>query len=170
MAKGIEIRAQIDTENVRGLLLVNGGAAVALLAFLPVVLDKPGYEPLARALLWALLIFQAGLLFALFHNRLRRKCSLIYEQYDYQPPPCEVFGYTLSDPCVCRGSIIWMWLSVVAFAVGGMTVFQGGVRSLDQRAEQVEKLKTAAPAGKVKGPSNTPVERDARKGGARPSP
>jgi hypothetical protein len=40
MATGLEIRAQIDQENVKGLLLINGGAAVALLAALPQVFDK----------------------------------------------------------------------------------------------------------------------------------
>jgi len=29
MASGIEIRAQIDTENVKGLLLIDGGAGIS---------------------------------------------------------------------------------------------------------------------------------------------
>ena len=153
MTKGLEIRAQIDTENVKGLLIVNGGAAIALLAFLPGVLDKPAYESLARAILWGLLIFQVGLLFAIVHNRLRRICSLRYEQHNYQPPPCEVFGIKLAEPCVCRGSIICMWLSVVAFAAGGFAVLQGGLESLDQRAKLVEKPKAIAPQ-KTEVPSN----------------
>lgn len=41
MAPGLEIRAQIDSENVKGLLLINGGGAVALIAFLPAVIGKP---------------------------------------------------------------------------------------------------------------------------------
>lgn len=93
MTKGLEIRAQIDTENVKGLFLVNGGAAVALLAFLPAVLDKPAYESLARAVLWSLVIYQVGLLFAIVHNRLRRVCSLVYEQHNYQPQGCELLGW-----------------------------------------------------------------------------
>src|SRR5687768_9712246 len=102
MAAGLEIRSQIDAETAKGLLLVNGGAAVALLAFLPNIFDKPVYEPLARAALWGLLIFQAGLLSGLIHNYLRRRCSLIYEQHGYKPPPCTVFGRRLwGSPCIC---------------------------------------------------------------------
>ena len=61
MADGRETRATIDSETVRGLLLINGGGAVALLVFLPGVLQKPELEPLARAIIWAIFTFQAGL-------------------------------------------------------------------------------------------------------------
>lgn len=144
MTDGLNIRAEIDAENVKGLLLINGGAAIALLAFLPHVLGKPEYVALARAILWGLVVFQAGLLFAVMHNRLRRKCSLVYEQHSYRPPPCEVLGHKLSEPCVCRASNIFMWLSVVAFCAGGATVFVGGLQSLnpktssEQRASDVQ--------------------------------
>ena len=161
MTKGLEIRAQIDTENVKGLLIVNGGAAIALLAFLPTILDKPDYEPLARAILWGIMIFQVGLLFAIFHNRLRRICSLRYEQHNYQPPPCEVFGIKFAEPCICRGSHICMWLSVIAFAAGGFIVFQGGLESLDQRAKLEEKQRATAPQ-KAKVQSN-PTTKSSRR-------
>jgi hypothetical protein len=145
MTKGLEIRAQIDAENVKGLLLVNGGAAVALLAFLPNVLDKPGYESLAHAILWSLLIFQAGLIFAVVHNRLRRLCSLIYEQHNYQPPPCKIFDINLHEPCVCRASILCMWLSVAAFVGGGVVVFEGGLKALHERSKPAEKAAASNP-------------------------
>jgi hypothetical protein len=135
MATGLEIRAQIDTENVKGLVIINGGAAVALLAFLPAVLDKPEFDALARAVLWGLLIFQIGLFFAILHNRLRRICSLEYERHDYKPPACTLLGIKLKEPCTCWRSIICMWLSVVAFSIGGITVFLGGLGALDQRAK-----------------------------------
>jgi hypothetical protein len=86
MASGRELRANIDVENFKGLLLVNGGGSVALLAFLPSVLEKPGYEALACYILWGLLWYQVGLVSALIHNRLTRKCSLIYDQHDMHPP------------------------------------------------------------------------------------
>ena len=35
MTKGLEIRPQIGTEQMKGLLPIDGGAAVALLAFCP---------------------------------------------------------------------------------------------------------------------------------------
>jgi hypothetical protein len=91
MASGIEIRAQIDTENVKGLLLINGGASVARLAFLSATIEKPDSELFIRAILWGLLILQSGLVFAIIHNRLRRICCLRYEQHQFQPPPAK-FG------------------------------------------------------------------------------
>ena len=126
MATELEIRAQIDTENVKALLLINGGAAVALLAFLTAVLGMPNCEPLARAVLWALLVFQLGLLSAVIHNRLRRKCSMVYQEHNYSPPPCSFFGKKLSGPCVCMVSIFFMWGSYLAFVVGTAIVFLGG--------------------------------------------
>jgi len=134
MTDGLKIRADIDSENVKGLLLINGGAAIALLAFLPHVLGKPEFGALARAILWGLVVFQAGLLFAVAHNRLRRKCSLVYEQYNFRPPGCQIFGRKLSEPCVCRASSVVMWLSVLAFCAGGAIVFCGGLQSLNQKA------------------------------------
>lgn len=165
MATGLEIRAQIDTENVKGLLLINGGAAIALLAFLPAVIDKPEFVALARAVLWSLLVFQLGLLFAIVHNRLRRVCSLEYEHHEYKPPQCTLLGFKLREPCVCMRSTLCMWLSVAAFGIGGINVFLGGLDSLEARAAP----NTAAAAHKVRVPSNTTVENDARKSGARVS-
>lgn len=132
MPSGLEIRAQIDTENVKGLLLINGGAAVALIAFLPAVLGKPQFDSLTRAVLIALLMFQLGLLSAVVHNRLRRICSLTYEAAwtsspSQHPVPCDLFGYTLKEPCICLRSILFMWASVGLFFAGGLLVFLGGM-------------------------------------------
>jgi len=100
MADGHEIRASVDTETVRGLLLINGGGAVALLAFLPGVLQKPELESLARAIIWAVFTFQLGLAFAVIHNRMRRKCSLEYAKKERVP--CSILGISLHEPCVCH--------------------------------------------------------------------
>lgn len=131
MALGIEIRAQIDTENVKGLILINGGGAIALLAFLPHILGEPEFVPLAKAILWGLLLFQVGLLTAIVHNRLRRVCSLVYEAAQANSPanpePCRILGRILSEPCVCTLSITFMWLSVFSFVVAGLAVFFGGM-------------------------------------------
>jgi len=132
MTTGLEIRAQIDTENVKGLLLVNGGGAVALLAFLPYVLGRPGYEAIARAIIWSLGIYQIGLVSAVIHNRLRRICSLTYERHQYQPPVCKFLGFKLREPCVCHWSILFMGLSVIAFCLAGFLVFKGALNTLEQ--------------------------------------
>jgi hypothetical protein len=127
MSKGLEIRAQIDTENVKGLLLINGGGAVALLAFLPHVLFELDYESLTKAILWGLFIFQVGLLFAVIHNRLRRICSLIHDQHNLNPPPGKLFGFQLKQPRDCFLSVLFMWGSAAAFFLAGFLVFLGGL-------------------------------------------
>lgn len=131
MPTGVEIRAAIDTENVKGLLLINGGGAVALLALLPTVLGKPEYTPLTKSILWGLLSCQVGLLSAVIHNRLRRVCSLVYEAAQANSPaypdPCRLFGWTLREPCVCMWSIGFLWLSTLSFVVAGLFVFAGGL-------------------------------------------
>lgn len=131
MADGLELRAQMDSENVRGLLLINGGGCIALLAFLPSVLGKPEYKPLTICIFFALACFQLGLLFAVIHNRLRRICSLIYDESGNSPrpaecEPCRVLRWELREPCTCIRSIVVMWLSVLAFLAAGILVLVGG--------------------------------------------
>lgn len=132
MASGLEIRAAIDTENVKGLLLINGGGAVALLAFLPAVLGKPEYAPLTKAILWGLLFYQVGLLSAVVHNHLRRVCSLVYEAAQANSPahpaPCRLFKWVMREPCVCIWSRAFMWISALSFLAGGLLVIAGGLR------------------------------------------
>lgn len=132
MTSGMEIRARIDSEQLRGLLLIHGGASIALLAFLPHILGKPEYVPLAKCILVALVVYQFGLLVALIHNRDRRICSLKYEEAransPAHPDPCTLFGKELGEPCACLRSIVFMWLSVLLFATGGMLVAFGGMK------------------------------------------
>lgn len=78
MTSGVERRSDIDTETVRGLLLINGGGAVALLAFLASAFQQGNLQQLARAIICAVSISQVGMATAVIHNRLRRICSLEY--------------------------------------------------------------------------------------------
>lgn len=130
MKKGLEIRAQIDTEVVKGLLLLNGGGAVAILALLPAVIGKPEFGALSQAILWALLIFQFGLVCALIHNRFRRLCSLEYEKHGYSPPAGKLFGFKLNEPTICFVSVVLMWISLGLFLGAGVLVFLGGMSVL----------------------------------------
>ena len=135
MTSGLEIRAQIDTESLRGLLVANGGGAVALLTFLPFILARPCYAPLAKGILWALLSCQLGLVFALVHNRLRRICSLTYERHNYRPPPCHKVPFRWlrsQEPCVCHASILFMWLSLCAFVLAGVLVLIRGLEAVSK--------------------------------------
>ena len=125
MASGRETRAQIDTETVRGLLLINGGGAVALLAFLPGVLQKPDYESLARAIIFAVFTFQAGLAFPVIHNRLRRLCSFQYSRKKEKRKTAKFFGRV--EPTICHWSVACLWTSVILFIVGGLIVLVAGL-------------------------------------------
>ncbi|QDX80709.1 hypothetical protein B9N43_05285 [Denitratisoma sp. DHT3] len=127
MADGVELRAEMDTETVRGLLLINGGGAVALLAFLVGIIQKPELAVLARAIIWSVFTFQLGLVAAVIHNRLRRLCSLEYAKKIENRKKCSLFGHVLKEPCICHWSIGFMWASIGAFLIGGLLVLGAGL-------------------------------------------
>ena len=85
VSEGVKIRAQIDTESVRNVMLVNGGGSVALLALLPAVLGTP----LVSAVLATLAIWLIGLTLAVTHSVLRRKCMHVHEAHNMMPPAGE---------------------------------------------------------------------------------
>jgi hypothetical protein len=122
MSKGLEIRAQIDAETSKALLLINGGGALALLSFFTAIIGKPGYEGLGRAVLIAVLGMMVGLVCAVFHNHYRRRCSLHYEQHGMRPPAGKLLGLRLSRPTVCWISGAFMHVSWMAFTASGAFV------------------------------------------------
>jgi hypothetical protein len=134
MSNGVERRSQIDTETVKALLLINGGGAIALLTLFGSVLTlfgsvlgKDGYENLAMAILVGVWILILGLVFAVIHNRLRRKCSLHYDQREMEPPAGRLLGLQLREPTICIVSTVFMWLSIVAFVTAGAFVTFRGI-------------------------------------------
>ncbi|MCH9054180.1 MAG: hypothetical protein IIA72_24590 [Proteobacteria bacterium] len=131
MSNGVDRRAQIDTETVKALLLINGGGAIALLSLLPSILDKDGYERLAYSIFMGVLFLMFGLVFAVIHNRLRRKCSLHYDQHKMKPPKGRLFGIVLWGPTVCCISTVFMWISIGAFFLGGLFVAINGIITLE---------------------------------------
>ena len=127
-SEGVKIRAQIDGEVVKALILANGGGAVAFLTLLPSLLDD--HRTLAVWIVWGLLGFFWGLAFAILHNRFRRHCSLAYDiawRQGGQPKPERLWGFQLKRPRVCGLSEVFMWLSVTGFGVGGTCGFIGGL-------------------------------------------
>lgn len=139
MTSGVELRAQIDADIMRALLLVNSGAAVALIALLPYVLDRPDLSSFARVILMALLGYQLALFSAVVSGRLRRVCSLEYEKAKSSSPQgvlgaCKLFGHDLGEPCVCIWATILMWASLTLFILSGATVAWGGYQSLAESA------------------------------------
>jgi hypothetical protein len=129
-SEGVKTRAQIDTEVARGLMLANGGGAVALLAFLPVVFERDLLRPLALPVLYALFTFHLGIVAGLVHSHYRRRCSQVYENHGFRPPPGRVLGFNLREPTVCWASWKWMWASIVLFLAAGVTVFVGALRTI----------------------------------------
>src|SRR5215470_5247490 len=79
MSNGVDIRASIDTETVRALQFVNGGAAAGLMTLLPAIAEKPGLKELAIGSMYGIAFSAGGLALAIVHNRLRRKCSLAHD-------------------------------------------------------------------------------------------
>jgi len=132
-----EIRAQIDNDVVKGLLLINGGAAVALLAFLPTLFEhgKVTQIWLFVFVLFALLVYLIGLFFAVIHNHLRRRCSI---EYDKPHQPGKIYQkykdkikwkwleIVLMEPDVCVVSWAFMAFSACCFIVAGILVMIGG--------------------------------------------
>jgi hypothetical protein len=159
VADGRETRAGIDSETVRGLLLINGGGAVALLAFLPGVLQKPEYESLARAIIWAVFTFQVGLACAVIHNRMRRICSLEYAKKDRVP--CSFLGVILREPCVCHWSIGFMWSSIIAFLAAGIIVLIAGLAVVGVMPAKNNGTASAQKSVNVQSPPNPALQRDA---------
>ena len=135
---GVDRREQIDTETVKGLLVINGGGSITMLAFLLAIIDKQDLAPLVYGALIALVTFPAGIVAALWHNILRRGCSLAYDVARWRqhpgPRPCRVLGMELRDPCVCLGSRAFRTLSILCFCSGCIVVaVQGFVVLASQR-------------------------------------
>lgn len=128
MSDGVKIRAQIDAESVRNVLLLNGGGSVAVIALLPTVLGTP----LVFAVLVTLSFWLAGLTFAAVHSVLRRKCSLVFERHEMRPPHgAKRFGINPKRPWVCWWSRNCLISSIVLFVFGGVAMVSISFANLD---------------------------------------
>lgn len=154
MATGSDIRAKIDSEHVKGLVLINGGGVTALLLFLPAVLDKDGYKPLVWAVLAGLFFFVVGLTCAVVHNHFRRICSLHYEENR----PRKKFLWYRPEPIICQWSKSFMWVSVLAFVLGALGVVAGGACAFYPKRAPIEKAKD------VQVMATNPTANDGREG------
>jgi hypothetical protein len=95
---GVERRAQIDTETLKALLLINGGGIVALLTFSSVLLARPGQEGFLRCIFIAIMLLAAGLVSAVLHNQCRRECSRIHDVHGLAPPCWHPFRVQTEAP------------------------------------------------------------------------
>lgn len=128
VSEGVKIRAQIDTESVRNVMLVNGGGSVALLALLPTILGTP----LVLAVLLTLAVWLLGLSLAVTHSVLRRKCSLVYEQHGMNPPSGKPkLWINPKQPWVCWWGWQCLYASIIAFLVGGAVMVSFSFANFD---------------------------------------
>jgi hypothetical protein len=127
----VEVRAGIDTETVKALQLINGGLAAGLVTMLPSVIRDPNFRELGSLMVVGIMCAVAGLVAAVIHNRLRRKCSLEYtKERSRRRPPFKLKLLVLcqtqpGEPHVCTTSIIWMWASLLLFVLGAVSVGAG---------------------------------------------
>lgn len=136
-APGLEIRAKIDAEIFKTLILIHGGGSIALLTFLQFLLREAHgneYEALAYGILWGLVSYQTGIIFAVVYSWLTRKCSLIYDE-------CRVLGRQVphwfprlgfNEPWQCHCRHLCLGLSLIAFVAAALAVFCGAKKMLDQ--------------------------------------
>jgi hypothetical protein len=73
----MQVRAEIHTHGIRGLFLINGGGAVALLAFIPQIWDKA--RGMIEYVVYGLIALTLGLLCAAPIHHLRYESSLGHE-------------------------------------------------------------------------------------------
>ena len=133
VSEGLKIRAQIDSESVRNVMLVNGGGSVALITLLPNILNTP----LVFGVLVALSFWLFGLTLAVLHSVLRRKCSLVYEQYKMAPPPGKPFLLIKpKEPWVCWWSWKSLYSSIVIFLVGGALIVIFGFVHIEELSKK----------------------------------
>jgi hypothetical protein len=146
VSEGVKIRAQIDAESVRNVMLVNGGGAVALLAFLPAILGTP----LVFGVLLTLAIWLVGLTLAVIHSVLRRKCSLLYEQHNMRPPAgTRTFCIRPNEPWICWWSWQCLYASILAFLVGGAAMVSIGFANVDVLSAPPEPAKKMSTESRV---------------------
>lgn len=112
-----DARMQMGNESVRGLFLVNGGGAIALLAFLQEIwIPEPG---LAQWILYGLLAFTIGVTLAAPINLIRAQSSLFHQ-----------YGPAKKGEFRRKAYLVLTWLSVACFAFGCTLVIIGGFRNL----------------------------------------
>lgn len=148
MADGHEIRADIDTETVRGLQLILGGSAAGLLAALPHVLETPRVSALAFWMVVGTACFAAGLVLTVVHNRYRRKCSLEYSRKEESRQPqigrrWRRFQSVPGEPRVCTHSVMLLWAAIAAFTIGAAVVLVGAARVVAEGPKLTEGISYA---------------------------
>lgn len=134
----LKLRAAIDSEVTKGLLLINGGSAVGLLAFLPHTIGRPDLRPLAIGTVVALVVLAVALFLTVAANRLRRICSLKHDAARITCPTnprtalehWRFLGREYDEPMQCKVNVWLVWMSGLLFLVATASVVTGAIATL----------------------------------------
>ena len=141
-------RAQTDVETLRGLLIANGGGAVALLLALSPALDRPGFEPLVYTMFIGIVVFMVGVVLAVLYHHFRRQCS---QQVNVPGLPQGSFlGIRLRAPATCVAYQVCLYLSLLCFIGTGAYVAWAGVSTVGALQASAGKGPGAPKAGTTK--------------------
>ena len=122
LSKGVEIRAQMDLEVAKALILINGAGIIAILTFLQSTFESVRYASFAKPAIIGVAILVVGLLTALLYIRFGRICSLKYEQQSMRPPASYLFGFDLGRPMPCAISAVMVYVSLGSFCLASAVV------------------------------------------------
>jgi hypothetical protein len=164
---GIDLRAGMDTETVRGLQLINGGMAAGLVTMLPAIIRDQAFRDLGKFMIVGILFAAIGLFASLVHNRLRRKCSLETDSIGkhHQAPIAKWlsrFQTVENEPCVCTQSIMAMWASMILFLLGAASVGYGFLTVPPAAAAQIAVPAKIAQAAEAAGGPTIQLSTDPR--------
>ena len=112
------IRADIEHQGVRGLLIINGGAAVSLLAFLQAIWDKD--SELAKITIYGILFFTIGVFSAASINLFRYHTSLAAQQKKRK-----------KHRIYFNLSYLFRYLALFMFGTGIFVIITGALRILN---------------------------------------
>jgi hypothetical protein len=134
----------MDVETLRGLLIANGGGAVALLITVSSLLDRPGYEPLVYAMLVGIVVFMLGVVLAILYNFARRQFLQQGEQVVTRPTR-KFLGLKLWAPGSGVGYQACLYLSLLCFIGTGVYVATVGANTVGSTVTSSTKQAPGAP-------------------------
>lgn len=120
---GMKLRWELDTFTAKALLTLNGSGIIVLLTFVSTLMNKIEYKYLVIAVFVGIILFVAGLVFAVQHTNCRRECERRWELWRKNEMPNPM----ASRPCV--NSKRWRAWSFALFLVGALFVALMGIIS-----------------------------------------
>ncbi|MBB3066008.1 hypothetical protein [Limibacillus halophilus] len=134
---GYKLRADMDAQLGKLLLLINGGGAATIATLLTDTIREETLTVLNIAAVLALTCFLSGIVLNAFHQRWRRECNLAYDAEEKSSPPlaAQVAAGTASEPEVCIRNRRALWASLWAFASGGAAILVGAIGTMVARHE-----------------------------------